>query len=74
MDWRKIMSNAGVPDSPGRDEAIQRMSEPRPYRATFREKKSGLIRTERIMALNFKDALQQLRSQSSSVLTVVEDW
>ena len=74
MDWRKIMSDAGIPESPGRDEAIQKMSEPRPYRVTFREKKSGLQRTERIMALNFKDALQQVRRQASAVLTVVEDW
>ena len=74
MDWRKIMSDAGIPESPGRDEAIQSMSEPRPYRVTFREKKSGLQRTERIMALNFKDALQQVRRQASAVLTVVEDW
>ena len=74
MDWRKIMSDAGIPDSPGRDDAIKRMKELKPYRATFRDKRSGLVRTERIMALNFKDALQQLRSQGSSVLTVVEDW
>lgn len=68
------MSDAGIPDSPGRDDAIQKMKEPKPYRVTFREKKSGLVRTERIMALNFKDALHQVRSQSSAVLTVVEDW
>jgi len=68
------MSDAGIPDSPGRDDAIKRMKELKPYRATFRDKRSGLVRTERIMALNFKDALQQLRSQGSSVLTVVEDW
>ena len=74
MDWRKIMSDAGIPDSPGRDEAIQKMSEPRPYRATFREKRSGLIRIKRIMALNFKDALQQVRRDGATVISILEDW
>lgn len=69
-----IMSDAGIPDSPGRDDAIKRMKELKPYRATFREKKSGLVRTERIMALNFKDALHQARGQGSTLLSVVEDW
>jgi hypothetical protein len=74
MDWRKIMSDAGIPESPGRDEAIQRMSEPRPYRATFREKKSGLMRTERVMALNFKDALRQVKRDGATVISILEDW
>jgi len=50
------------------------MSEPRPYRATFREKKSGLMRTERIMALNFKDALQQVKRNGATVVSILEDW
>ena len=74
MDWRKIMSDSGIPESPGRDEAIQKMSEPRPYRVTFREKKSGLQRTERIMALSFKDALQQTKRDGATVISVLEDW
>jgi hypothetical protein len=74
MDWRKIMSEAGIPDSPGRDETIRKMKEPRPYRVTFREKKSGLQRTERIMALNFKDALQQVKRDGATVISVLEDW
>jgi len=74
MDWRKIMADAGIPDPPGRDDAIKRMKELKPYRATFRDKRSGLVRTERIMAVNFKDALHQVRGQGSTVLSVVEDW
>lgn len=74
MDWRKIMSEAGIPESPGHDEAIQKMKEPRPYRVTLREKKSGLQRTERIMALNFKDALQQAKSDGATVVSILEDW
>ena len=74
MDWRKIMSDAGIPDSPGRDDAIKRMKELKPYRATFREKKSGLMRTERIMALNFKDALQQVKRDGATVVSILEDW
>ena len=74
MDWRKIMSDAGIPEPPGRDEAIQKMKEPRPYRVKFWEKKSGLMRTERIMALNFKDALQQAKRDGTTVVSVLEDW
>lgn len=74
MDWRKIMSEAGIPESPGRDEAIQKMKEPRPYRVTFREKKFGLQRTERIMALSFKDVLQQVKSNGATVVSILEDW
>lgn len=74
MDWRKIMSDAGIPESPGRDEAIQKMKEPRPYRVRFWEKKSGLMHTERIMALNFKDALQQAKRDGTTVVSVLEDW
>lgn len=74
MDWRKIMSDAGIPDSPGRDDAIKRMKELKPYRATFRDNRSWLVRTERIMAVNFKDALNQARAQGSTVLSVLEDW
>jgi len=32
------------------------------------------VRTERIMAVNFKDALHQVRGQGSTLLSVVEDW
>lgn len=74
MDWRKIMSDAGIPESPGRDETIQKMKEPKPYRVRFWEKKSGLMRTERIMALNFKDALQQAKRDGTTVVSVLEDW
>lgn len=74
MDWRKIMSDAGIPESPGRDEAIQKMKEPKPYRVRFWEKKSGLMHTERIMALNFKDALQQAKRDGATVVSVLEDW
>ena len=74
MDWRKIMFEAGIPDSPGRDEVIKKMKEPKPYRVRFWEKKSGLMRTERIMALSFKDALQQVKRDGTTVVSVLEDW
>jgi len=68
------MADAGIPESPGRDEAIKSMSEPRPYKATFRDKRTGLVRTERIMALSFKDALTQVRQRGTALLSLVEDW
>jgi len=74
MDWRRIMADAGIPESPGRDEAISSMSEPRPYKATFRDKRTALVRTERIMALSFKDALTQVRQHGTALLSLVEDW
>jgi len=74
MDWRKIMADAGIPDPPGRDDAIKKMKELKPYRATLRDNRSWLVRTERIMAVNFKDALHQARAQGSTVLSVLEDW
>ena len=74
MDWRKIMSDAGIPEPPGRDETIQKMKEPKPYRVRFWEKETGLMHTERIMALNFKDALQQAKRDGTTVVSVLEDW
>lgn len=68
------MADAGIPESPGRDEAIKSMSEARPYKASYRNKKTGLVMTERIMALNFKDALTQVRARGSTLLSLVEDW
>jgi hypothetical protein len=68
------MADAGIPESPGRDEAIKSMSEKRPYKASYRNKKTGLVTTERIMALNFKDALTQMRARGSTLLSLVEDW
>jgi hypothetical protein len=74
MDWQRIMADAGVPDSPGRDEAIRSMDEKRPYKASYRDKKTGLVTTERIMAVNFKDALTQVRQRGTTLLSIVEDW
>ena len=68
------MSEAGVPDSPGRVEAIKSMGEKRPYKVSYRDKKTGLVTTERIMAVNFKDALTQVRQRGTTFLSIVEDW
>ena len=68
------MSDAGIPDPPGRKEVVERMTEARPYKATFREKHTGLIKTERIMAINFQDALKQAREFDAKLQSLLEDW
>lgn len=68
------MSDAGIPDPPGRKEVVERMTETRPYKATFRDKHTGLTRTERIMAINFQDALKQAREFDGKLQSLLEDW
>lgn len=68
------MTEAGIPDPPGRKEAIDRLASVKPYRATFRDKRTGLIRVERIMAADFKDALKQAREFDARLQSLLEDW
>ena len=68
------MSDAGIPDPPGRKEVVEKMTEMKPYKATFREKRTGLIKTERIMAINFQDALKQARELDAKLQSLLEDF
>ena len=74
MDWQRIMSEAGVPDSPGRKEVVEKMTTLKPYKATYRDKRTGLSRTEQIMATSFKDALKQAQNGCGKLQSLLEDW
>lgn len=67
------MSEAGIPDPPGRKEVVERMTRLKPYVARFRDKCTGLVRAERIMATDFQDALKQTRNESSLLISLLED-
>ena len=53
------MADAGIPDSPGRDELVQKINEPKRYRITYCSKSTGLTETKQIMAKNFLEAFKE---------------
>jgi hypothetical protein len=65
MDWSKIMSDAGIADSPGRQEACERQR----FEATFREK-SGLEHVEIIDAMSYHGALKKLKGRSKTLFSL----
>lgn len=73
MDWRKIMADAGIPDSPGRDELVQKINEPKSYRITYRSKNTGLIETKQIMAKNFLEAFKEADRVGFTFISILED-
>jgi len=70
MDWSKIMSDAGIHDSPGRTEACKMQR----FEATFREK-SGLEHVEIINAMSYHGALKKLKGRCKTLfsLCLVDD-
>ena len=70
MDWSKMMHDAGIADSPGREQASKMMR----FEATFREK-SGWEHTEFIEAMSYHGALKKLKSRSRTLfsLCIVND-
>jgi len=73
MDWRKIMADAGIPDSPGRDELVQKINEPKRYRITYRSKSTGLTETKQIMAKNFLEAFKEADRVGFIFISILED-
>ena len=73
MDWRKIMTEAGIPDSPGRDELVRKINEPKPYRITYRSKSTGLTETKQIMAKNFLEAFKEADRVGFTFISILED-
>lgn len=73
MDWRKIMADAGIPDSPGRDELVQKINEPKRYRITYRSKSTGLTETRQIMAKNFLEAFKEADRVGFIFMSILED-
>ena len=62
MDWTEILGRGGVPEPPGRDEVLQRLREERRFVATVRSRSTQLVKTLRIEARDYSDALMKVRS------------
>lgn len=73
MDWTKIMSDAGIPEPPGREDLVQQINQPKPYRVTYRSKQTGLTETNRVMAKNLQEALKISARHGFTFLSILED-
>ena len=62
MDWTEILDRGGVPEPPGRDEALRRLREERRFVATVRSRSTRLVKTLRIEARDYSDAFVKVRS------------
>ena len=67
------MSDAGIPESPGRDELLNEINKPKPYRVTYRSKKTGLVETQRIMAKDCQEALKLAARVGFTFLSILEE-
>lgn len=67
------MADAGIPDSPGRDELVQKINEPKRYRITYRSKSTGLTETKQIMAKNFLEAFKEADRVGFIFISILED-
>lgn len=61
MDWTEILANGGVPEPPGRADALRRLREERKFVATVRSRSTQLIKTVRLEARDYSDALNKVR-------------
>jgi hypothetical protein len=59
MNWTRILSEAGVPEPPGRAEAL--VAPTRQWLATLRRKKNGVIVDEQLTAPSYHVALMEVR-------------
>jgi len=62
MDWTEILDRGGVREPPGRADALRRMREERRFVATVRSRSTQLVKTLRIEARDYSDALIKVRS------------
>lgn len=62
------MNDAGIPESPGREDA-SRMTR---YKAVFREKKTGLETVEFIEAMSIHGAMRKIKSRVKSLISLLE--
>jgi hypothetical protein len=61
MNWTKILADAGVPEPPGRAEAL--IVPERHWRATLRRKKSGVVVSEELVVASYHEALVACRQR-----------
>jgi len=62
MDWTEILDRGGVQEPPGRADALRRLREERRFVATVRSRSTQLVKTLRIEARDYSDALAKVRS------------
>ena len=67
------MSDGGIPEPPGRDDLIAELNKPKPYRITYQDKKTGLKKTERIMAKDFRRLCSLPIELDLPFLSILED-
>ena len=61
MDWTEILRAGGIPEPPGRAEALERPV--RHWRATLRRKKGGAVIEEGLVAASYHEALAEFRQR-----------
>jgi hypothetical protein len=61
MNWTRILRDGGVPEPPGREEALMPVQQM--FRATLRRKKGGATVSETIEAPSYHVALAQVRQR-----------
>jgi hypothetical protein len=61
MDWTEILASGGVPEPPGRAEALRRLKEERSFVATVRSRSTLLVKTLKFEARDYADALIKVR-------------
>ena len=66
------MSEAGIPDSPGRKEIVEKMTKTRTFKATFRAKKTGLVTTQLFTAKDFQSAFKEAQKDSAVLISLLE--
>lgn len=72
MDWTCILREAGVPEPPGREEALKPLA--RKWTATLRRKKSGVVVSEELTAPSYHAALMEVRKafRDCTLITLLE--
>jgi len=72
MNWTCILREAGVPEPPGRAEALALPK--RRWRATLRRKKSGVVVSEELTAPSYHVALMEVRKgfKDCTLITLLE--
>lgn len=61
MDWTEILERGGVSEPPGRAEALRRLKEERSFVATVRSRSTQLVKTLKLEARDYSDALIKVR-------------
>jgi hypothetical protein len=76
MDWTEILARGGVAEPPGREAALRRMKELRPFTATLRSRSTQLLKTVRVEALDYSDALMKTRGllAGHTLVRLAEGW